>query len=78
MEENNTKQALKPTKNTHIMKILVLVVMFFLSGAVAGLGSLIYRREMNEMICYIIMVMLGTGIVIFALKASEVYQLYYY
>ena len=78
MEENNTTQAAKPTKKTQIFKILVLVVMFFLSGAIAGVGSLIYRREMNEMICYIIMVMLGTGIVIFALKASEVYQLYYY
>ncbi|MCM1254021.1 MAG: hypothetical protein NC321_14475 [Clostridium sp.] len=78
MEENNTKQEAKLVKKQKIMKILMPVIMFLAAGAVAGLGSLLYRQETQEIICNIIMVMLGTGIVIFALKASEVYGLYYY
>lgn len=82
MEENNTKQDvkqdIKQVKRQKVMKILIPALMFFISGALAGLGSLVYRQENHEIISNIIMVMLGTGIVIFALEASEIYGLYYY
>lgn len=78
MEENNTQQNVKTTTKQSIKKMLLLALMFFVSGVIAGLGSFLYRCETHEIICNIIMVMLGTGIVVFALKASELYGLYYY
>lgn len=52
--------------------------MFLASGAMAGAGSLLYGYGVEEMICNTVMVMLGTGMVIFVLLFSEVNGLYFY
>ncbi len=61
-----------------VIKTVQLLLMFLLSGVIAGAGSLLYGQENDKLICNIVMVMLGTGIVIFALNASEIYGLYFY
>ena len=74
MEENNNIQT-----NTHrIMRIFGFTLMFFLSGAIAGVGSYVYGAGKGGIICNSIMVLLGTGIVIFALVLSEIHDLYFY
>lgn len=65
-------------QKTKRMKALELTVMFLLSGVIAGVGTLLYQRETDELICNIVMVMLGTGIVVFALLASEIQEMYFY
>lgn len=74
MDENNNVQT---TKNK-VLRFIGFAAMFFFSGVIAGLGSFIHGSNMSEVICNIIMVLLGTGIVIFALVISEIYDLYYY
>ncbi len=69
-EENGKKQK--------ILKYLQFFLMFFLAGIIAGAGSFFYGCESADIICNTIMVMLGTGMVIFALFFSEVNNLYYY
>lgn len=74
MEENNKKQQMWQK-----IKITIgFVMMFVLSGVIAGTGSLLYNMSAAEIICNTVMVMLGTGIVIFSLAASEIYELYFY
>lgn len=70
MEENNKKQ-----KKTQILQF---ILVFLLSGMVAGAGSFLYGKGLNEILCNVVMVMLGTGIVLFALVASEINELYFY
>lgn len=74
MEENNNIQ----TKNNKGLQIFGFIIMFFLSGAIAGAGSYIYGCKMGEVIRNAIMVFLGTGVVIFALVLSEIHDLYFY
>ena len=74
MEENNNIK----TKKQNVMQILGFVVMFFLSGIIAGAGSFIYGCNTGEVIRNAIMVFLGTGVVIFALALSEIHDLYFY
>lgn len=71
-------KAEKPEKNVKHKKALELAFMFIVSGVIAGLGTLLYKREIDELICSIVMVMLGTGIVIFALLSSEIYDMFFY
>lgn len=74
MEENNNVQKIK-----HSAKQAVeFTVMFILSGVIAGVGSLMYGDETGDIICNTVMVLLGTGVVIFALVSSELHDLYYY
>ncbi len=74
MEENNKKQQMWQ----RIKVTIEFVLLFALSGAIAGIGSLLYGVSAAEIICNTVMVMLGTGIVIFSLAASEIYELYFY
>lgn len=69
-EENGKKQK--------TMKYLLFFLMFFLSGIIAGAGTLFYGYGGADIICNTLMVMLGTGMVIFALAFSEVNGLFYY
>lgn len=69
-EENERKQK--------IIKRLHFFMMFLLSGVIAGTGSFLYGHSAEEIICNTVMVMLGTGMVIFALLFSEVNDLYFY
>ena len=70
MDENNKKQRRK--------QIIQFILVFFLSGIITGVSSFLYSREINEIICNVVMVMLGTGIVLFALVASEINGLFFY
>lgn len=74
MEENNNKQQMWQK----IKVTIEFVLLFVLSGAIAGIGSLLYGVSEAEIICNTVMVMLGSGIVIFSLSASEIYELYFY
>ena len=69
-EENGKKQK--------ALKYLLFLLMFFLSGVIAGAGTFVYGRDRADIICNTVMVLLGTGMVIFALMFSEVNELYYY
>lgn len=74
MEENNKKQQMWQK-----IKITIEFAMLFtLSGVIAGTGSLLYGVDTAQIICNTVMVLLGSGIVIFALSASELYGLYFY
>ncbi|MCM1173893.1 MAG: hypothetical protein NC341_02450 [Blautia sp.] len=55
-----------------------LFLMFLSSGIIAGAGSLLYGHSEEEIISNIVMILLGTGMVIFTLLFSEVNGLYYY
>lgn len=70
MEEKNKKQK--------IIQVLQFIFVFLLSGMIACGGSFLYGKEMETLICNTVMVLLGTGITIFALKASEINGLYFY
>ncbi|MCM1047551.1 MAG: hypothetical protein NC433_03915 [Clostridiales bacterium] len=74
MEENNNKRVVWQK----IKVTLEFILLFVLSGAIAGIGSIVYGLDMSEIICNTVMVLLGTGIVIFSLSASEIYDLYFY
>ena len=71
MEENINVQ----TTKQKIIRMVQFIVLFGLSGVIAGLGSSFYDCKSGEIICNTIMVFLGTGVVIFALVASELYDL---
>ncbi len=70
MEENSKKQKK--------IQILQFILVFILSGIVAGIGSFLYSKGINEIICNVVMIMLGTGTILFALVASEINGLYFY
>lgn len=74
MEENSKKQQTQKK----IITAVELVLLFLLSGAITAAGSIIYGANEAEIICNTVMVLLGTGIVIFALTASGIYELYFY
>lgn len=69
-EENGRKQK--------VLKWLHFFLMFLVSGVIAAAGSFLYGHSEEEIICNTVMVMLGTGMVIFALLFSEVNELYFY
>lgn len=70
MEENKKKQKK--------LQVVEFVLVFVLSGIIAVTGSFCYGRGMDQIIRNVVMVMLGTGVVLFALKASEMSELYFY
>ncbi len=54
-------------KNSNIIKrIVVFMFMFALSGVIAWLGSVLYHIQTDMMIRNIVMVLTGSGIVIFS------------
>lgn len=77
---NNTikKDDEEDGRKQKVLKWLYLFLMFFSSGVIAGLGSFLYGHSEEEIICNTVMVMLGTGMVIFTLLFSEVNDLYFY
>ena len=61
MEKNNNIQ-----KNINVIRrIIVFMLMFPASGLIAWLGSMLYQCRTEMMIRNIVMVLAGTGIVIF-------------
>ncbi len=70
MEENKKKQ-----KGTQTLQF---VLLFLFAGLFAGGISFVYGKAIHEIICIVVMVLLGTGIVFFALKASEISDLFFY
>ena len=73
MEENK-----KEKKKTNGRKRIQFLAMFLLYGVIAGAGTFLYKGSMADIICNVVMIMLGSGIVIFALSASEVNGLFFY
>lgn len=66
-------------KNSIIIKrIVVFMFMFALSGLVAWLGSVLYHNKTDMMIRNIVMVLAGTGIVIFSFVMGEVSGFFVY
>ncbi len=59
-------------------RILVFGIMFVLSGGIALAGSLLYGNNTEEMIRNTVMVLTGTGVVIFAFSMSEMNGLFIY
>lgn len=57
--------------NIIIKRIVVFMFMFALSGLIAWLGSVFYRNKTDMMIRNIVMVLAGTGIVIFSFVMGE-------
>lgn len=74
VENNNNLQ-----KNSIVIKrIVVFMFMFALSGLIAWLGSVFYRNETDMMIRNIVMVLAGTGIVMFSFVMGEVSGFFVY
>lgn len=65
-------------KKKKVLKWLHLFLMFIASGMITVLGSWLYGHGAEEIICNTVMVMLGSGMAIFALLFSEVNDLYFY
>ncbi len=59
-------------------RILVFAVMFLLAGGIAGGGSYLYGVAKDEFLRNVVMVLTGTGIVIFAFEFNEENHLFLY
>lgn len=68
--EKNKKQMIK--------RILIFGLMFVLSGGIAFVGSLLHSSEKEALIRNIVMVLAGTGIVIFAFTMEEINERFIY
>ena len=66
------------TTKSKVVRVAEFATLFIMSGVIALLGSLIYGCEKGDIICNVIMALLGTGAVIFSLAASEIHDLYFY
>ncbi len=67
MENNSNLQ-----KNSNIIKrIVVFMFMFALTGVIVWLGSILYHSQTDQMIRNIVMILAGSGIVIFSYVMSE-------
>ena len=74
VENNNNLQ-----KNSIIIKrIVVFMFMFALSGLIAWLGSVLYGNKTDMMIRNIVMILAGTGIVIFSFVMGEISGFFVY
>lgn len=67
MEKNNTNQ----NNSNTIRRIIVFMLMFPAAGVIAWLGSMLYLSRTEMMIRNIVMVLAGTGIVIFSFTFGE-------
>jgi len=61
-----------------LIKQVHFFMMFLSSGLIAAAGSFLHAKSREEIICNTLMVLLGTGMVIFALLFSEINKLYFY
>ena len=67
MENNSNLQ-----KNSNMIKrIVVFMFMFALAGVIAWAGSVFYRSHTDQMIRNVVMILAGSGIVIFSYVMSE-------
>lgn len=74
MENNTISQ-----KNSNIItRIVVFMIMFAFAGLIAWFGSILYRSETDHMIRNVVMVLAGTGIVIFSFTLSEISGFFVY
>ena len=69
---------MEKSKTPLCKRILVFGIMFVLSGGIALAGSLLYGNNTEEMIRNTVMVLTGTGVVIFAFSMSEMNGLFIY
>lgn len=63
---------MEKSKKPFWKRILIFGIMFILSGIIALAGSLLYGSNAEEQIRNVVMVMTGTGVVIFAFMMSEI------
>lgn len=59
-------------------RILIFGLMFFLSGGIAFAGSMLFKNSTEGVIRNTVMVMAGTGTVVFAFAMSEINELFVY
>lgn len=59
-------------------RILIFGLMFFLSGGIAFAGSMLFKNSAEGVIRNTVMVMAGTGTVVFAFAMSEINELFVY
>lgn len=65
-------------KKQTIKRIFVFGIMFILSGGITLAGSLLYGRETDVLLRNIVMILAGTGIVIFAFTMEEINRRFIY
>lgn len=74
VENNNNSQ-----KNSNVIKrIIVFMIMFAMAGLIVWLGSVLYQCETDHMIRNVVMVLAGTGVVIFSFTLSEINGFFVY
>ena len=66
------------SKNEFMKRILIFGMMFLMAGVIAYAGSLLYQPDTELLMRNTIMVLTGTGIVIYAYQFSEVTGLFIY
>ena len=69
---------MEKSKISTVKRILILGMMFLLSGGIACAGSLLYQPETESLIRNVVMALAGTGIVIYAYLFSETAGLFIY
>ncbi|MDE6847354.1 MAG: hypothetical protein K2J99_16530 [Lachnospiraceae bacterium] len=69
---------MEKSKKPFWKKILINGIMFILSGIIALAGSLLYGNNTEEQLRNVVMVLTGTGVVIFAFMMSEINGLFIY
>ena len=74
VEKNNTQQ-----QNSNIIKrIVIFTLMFPAAGVIAWLGSMLYQSKTDLTIRNVVMILAGTGIVIFSFVMSEINGFFIY
>lgn len=73
--ENNTSSQ---NNNLIIKRIVVFMFMFALAGTLAWLGSVLYKAPVDQTIRNVVMILAGTGAVIFSYIMSEVNGFFVY
>lgn len=59
-------------------RILIFILMFFLSGGIAYLGCLLYQNKPDMLLRNTVMILSGTGVVIFSFVLSEINGFFVY
>lgn len=66
-------------KNSNVIKrIVAFMIMFAMAGLIVWLGSVFYQSETDQMIRNVVMILAGTGIVIFSFTMSEINGFFIY
>lgn len=69
---------MEKSRKQMIKRILIFGLMFVMSGGIALVGSLLHSSEKEALIRNIVMVLTGTGIVIFAFTMEEINERFIY